>query len=69
MRYWSFGYPDEKNKDVIETFSEDDIMKTYWPYWYGRMCDKFGKDHVDAHYCKEDCIQDWITVHWAWESK
>jgi hypothetical protein len=28
------------------------------------MCDKFGKKHVDDHYSFEECIEDWMTVHW-----
>jgi len=24
---------------------------------------------VDECYSAEDCLQDWIVVHWAWESK
>ena len=66
MRYYSFAYPIE-GADVVETWSEEDVRKNYYPYWYGRMCDKFGKEHVDANYCFEDCLADWIVVHWAWE--
>lgn len=69
MRYWSLAYPDESDNDVVETLSEEDIRKQYWPHWYGKMCEKFGKDHVDSNYCFEDCIDDWVMVHWAWEVK
>ena len=33
------------------------------------MCEKFGKEHVDEHYSPQDCIDDWVIVHWAQESK
>lgn len=66
MRYYSFAYPIEGD-DVVETRSEDDIRKEYYPYWYGKMCEKFGKEYVDANYCFEDCLDDWTVVHWAWE--
>lgn len=66
MRYYSFAYPTEGD-DVVETRSEDDIRKEYYPYWYGKMCEKFGKEYVDANYCFEDCLDDWTVVHWAWE--
>ncbi len=66
MRYYSFAYPIEGD-DGIETRSEDDIRKEYYPYWYGKMCEKFGKEYVDANYCFEDCLDDWTVVHWAWE--
>lgn len=69
MRYWTIAYPDENGNDVVETLSDDEIIKQYWDYWYGRMCDKFGKEHVDTNYCKQDCIDDWTIVHWAVESK
>lgn len=69
MRYWTIAYPDRDGTDVIETLSEDEILKEYWDYWYGRMCEKFGKEYVDANYSKQDCIDDWTVVHWAVESK
>ncbi len=66
MRYFSFAYPVDGD-DCIETKSEDDIRKEYWPYWYEKMCEKYGKEKVDADYCFEDCLMDWIVVHWAQE--
>ena len=73
MRYWKYAEPNNPEKDdfssVITTLSDEDILKEYWDYWYGRMCDKFGKDHVDANYSPQDCIDDWVIVHWAIESK
>lgn len=69
MRYWCINYQDENDNDVVETLSEKEIIEQYWHYWYGRMCDKFGKEHVDANYTVQDCIDDWTVVHWAWESK
>lgn len=68
MKYWTIAYPDEKGNDVVETLSEDEIIAQYWNYWYGKMCEKFGKEHVDANYSRQDCIDDWTVVHWAVES-
>lgn len=68
MKYWSIGYPDEDNNDVVETLSEKEILDQFWDHWYNKMCHKFGKEHVDANYTKQDCIDDWVVVHWAWES-
>lgn len=50
------------------TLSEEEILKEYWDYWYGRMCDKFGKDIFDSTYSSADCIEDWVITNWAWES-
>jgi len=69
MKYWSFAYPDSNDKDCVDTLSESDIIAEYWPFWYVAMCNKFGKEHVDANYSEQDCIDDWVVVHWAWESK
>ena len=68
MRYYSYNEYDPAGPIVV-TKSEEEIVKEYHSFWYGEMCDKFGKDHVDATYAVEDCIQDWIIVHWAWEVK
>lgn len=67
MRYYSFNEYDE-NGGRIETMSEDEIRQTYYPYWYKKMCEKFGKEEVDAKWSFEDCLDDWIVVNWAWET-
>lgn len=69
MKYWCTAYPDENGKDVVEVLSEDEIIAQFWDHWYGRMCAKFGKEHVDANYSRRDCIDDWVVVHWAWEAE
>jgi hypothetical protein len=68
MRYYTIAYPTD-NGDVTETLSEEDIRRDYWPYWYGRMCEKFSKEHVDKTYSFEDCLDDWVVLHWAEEQK
>jgi hypothetical protein len=59
----------DDGENIVVTKSEEDVRKEYWPYWYGRMCEKFGKDHVDDLYNFEDCLGDWYVVNWAWEVK
>lgn len=67
MRYFSYNEYTEDEKGLVITLSEEDIRKEYYPYWYRRMCDKFGKDVVDIEYTFEDCLDDWTVVNWAWE--
>jgi hypothetical protein len=67
MRYFSYNEFDSTGGRVV-TMSEEEIRKEYWPYWYNKMCLKFGRFHVDENYSFEDCLEDWMTVHWAWKS-
>ena len=74
MRYYCYNEYDPESPrsngtdGYVETLSEEEIRQRYWPYWYGKMCEKFGQEHVDANYCFEDCLYDWVVVNWAWES-
>jgi hypothetical protein len=73
MRYWTVIDPKDPVNGNFEseytTYSEEEVLNEYWEYWYGRMCDKFGKEYVDENYGPEDCIEDWVIVNWAMESK
>lgn len=69
LKYWTISYPDEFGNHVEETLSEEEILESYWWWWYPKMCEKFGAEYVDAQYTKQDCIDDWVVVHWAVESK
>ena len=73
MNYYSYNEfdPDSPLADesggYIVTVSEDDILRDYYPFWYKRMCNKFGKDQVDQKYSFKECLEDWILVNWAWK--
>lgn len=71
MRYFSYNVydPDHPDMDNIQTKSEQEILDEYWPYWYDKMCKKFGKALIDNNYGTDDCIDDWTVVNWAWEVK
>ena len=71
MRYYCF-YTLETDPSVdsyVKVMSEEEILAEYYDYWYDKMCSKFGKEIVDRDYCKNDCIDDWVIVNWAWEIK
>lgn len=68
MRYYSYNELGDNDENIVVTMSEEEIKKTYYPYWYERMCKKFGKEHVDQNYSFNECLEDWIVVNWAWES-
>jgi hypothetical protein len=75
MRYFSYNEYDPESQwademgGYIITLSEKEILEQYYPYWYRKMCEKFGQEYVDATYCFEDCLTDWCTIHWAWKSE
>lgn len=60
-KYWTICYPGEFNQYVKETFSEDQILDSYYEYWKNRMI-QVGKEHLIN---EQRCIEDWITIHWA----
>jgi hypothetical protein len=68
MRYYSYNEPDENEDNVVITVSEDDVRETYYPFWKGKMIAKYGEEEYNKRWSFEDCLQDWIVVHWAWES-
>ena len=69
MRYYCYNELGDDDQELIIVKSEDDIRKEYWPYWYERMCKKFGQKNVDKKFSFQDCLDDWVIVNWAWESK
>ena len=67
MKYYAYTYPTPSGLDITRTLSEGQILVEYSPFWFEEMYRKFGKEYVDKHYTKEDCIMDWVVVNWAWE--
>lgn len=72
MRYFTSVEPvytdDKVTGSRTVTLSEEEIRETYYPYWYAKMCAKYGKEKVDLNYCFEDCLEDWKIINWAVES-
>lgn len=64
MKYYTIVYPGEFGQLVKETFSEDQIIRSYYKYWYGKMVQANKHDMIS----RELCIDDWIVVHWALET-
>lgn len=74
-RYFSYNEYDpdsplaDENGGYVVTFSEDEIRRMYYPYWYEQMCKKYEQAYVDENYSFEDCLDDWIATNCAWEVK
>ena len=52
----------------LTVVSENDIRESYYPFWYEKMCKKYGKEKVDKFYSFQECLEDWIVLNEAWES-
>ena len=63
MKWYSITFPGEFGQDVVETWSEDQIIEAYYSYWTQKMIIA-NKGHEVT---RERCIEDWCTVHWAIE--
>ena len=66
MRVFKYNEFEDTEPRLI---TEQEIRVEYWPYWYERMCKKFGKSEVDSKFTFEDFLDDWVILNWAWEVK
>lgn len=64
MKYWTIIYPGEHGQHVQETFSEDQIIASYFEYWKSKMIKVNKQDLITF----ENCIEDWKIIHWACET-
>ena len=56
----------EQDEPLPVEITEEEIIAEYFPYWKTAMVKKFGEGHeLITH---ENCIEDWVVVHWAWEN-
>lgn len=67
MRYFRYTEPDENDQEATFVVSEDEIEKTYYPVWRRRMIEKYGEQVFNDCYTFYDCVDDWVTIHWAEE--
>lgn len=64
MKYWTIAFPGEFGQHVVETWSEEQIIKSYYTYWAQKMVMNVPSSNLS----KESCIDDWCAVHWAVET-
>ena len=64
MKYWTISFPGEYGQHVVETWSQEQILKSYYTYWNKKMFESGNADLVS----EENCIQDWIVIHHAYET-
>jgi len=64
MKYWTIVFPGEFSQTVRETWSEDQIIESYYTYWSTKMIQAGKGDDIS----RENCIDDWCVIHWAVET-
>jgi hypothetical protein len=64
MKYWTIVFPGEFGQHVQETWTEDQIILSYYTYWSTKMI----QNVKDPDLSRERCIEDWVVVHWAQET-
>lgn len=63
MKYYQISFPGEFGQDVTETWSEKQILNSYYPYWCIMMVQSMAEPDLN----EKNCIADWAVVHWAVE--
>lgn len=64
MKYYTICFPGEYGQNVVETWSELQIVASYYGYWRTKMIAAGKQDMVIT----KNCIDDWCVVHWATET-
>lgn len=62
MRKFRYNTPTDTGNQVVQV-TEEEILSTYFDYWSSQMV-KAGKQDLIS---PENCIDDFVVVHWAWE--
>lgn len=64
MKYYTIAFPGQHGQHVVETWSEDQIIKSYYKYWSIKMI----QNVKDPDLSTENCITDWLVIHWGTET-
>jgi len=65
MRRFCYIEPDEYGRPINIVVTEKYILDNYMPYWNSEM----SRLERDSLITEENCIQDFLTLHWATEIK
>ena len=73
MRIFNFCNLLPDGTDEIAVVTEKEIFDTYYHHWCYLMKKKYlstgANPPTDEVLCFDHCLEDWMTVHWAWEVK
>ena len=72
MRYFTYIEPRNPPEDMEAiriTMSEKEIIDQYYPYWSEQMIKKYGIEEFETKWNVQDCIDDFVVIHWAVEEE
>jgi len=65
-RKWKVVRSDENYMLSEQIMTDGEIVAEHWDAWYDRMREKYG-DAPSREYSSEECIRDFVSIHWATE--
>lgn len=65
MRKWAYPEQGDGGDPVTVVMTDEEVLATYYPWWSGEM----KRLKRDALISEQNCIDDWVVVHWAQEVK
>lgn len=71
-RKWTYVEPagagaEDPNAPVYTTMTEQQIIDQFYDHWAKQMLKVALTKVVEISH--EQCIADWVVVHWAWEGE
>ena len=69
MKWFMHVEPAKDKEPVYSFYSEKAVLEAYWDHWQTNMMIKnvVKKLPQMENVTHENCIQDWMTIHWAQE--
>lgn len=66
MRYWIYVEPASQKcvEPVWTIMSDTAVLAQYYDFWSAKMIDANKAGQISD----ENCIQDWVSIHWAVEA-
>ena len=64
-KYYTYVEPMNEHGDPIyKTFSEDEILMVYKPYFLRMLKQR----NINIQITDQEIIEEWVTINWAWPS-
>lgn len=68
MKHYAYNEPGGERGEILELVvkTEEEILGSEWESWCEKMVSRYGPN--SELITKENCIEDWVTTHYAWET-